>query len=72
MKVMLSYSFIFEPSDLWSNRYMLEESLSSMFAKVGIEAELVETPAKKNGEVEHKILILKRKEMRRVSFCLKT
>lgn len=59
---MLTYSFIFEPNELWSNRYMFEGSIASMFAKSGIEVEQVETPAKKNGEVEVKVLILKRKE----------
>lgn len=59
---MLTYSFIFEPDDLWSNRYMFEGSLANMFSNIGIEAEQVQTPAKKNGEPEVKVLLLKRKE----------
>lgn len=59
---MLTYSFIFEPNELWANRYMFEGSLANMFAKNGIEVEQVQTPAKKNGEVEIKVLLLEPKK----------
>jgi len=42
--VQLEYVFIFDPSELWAQRSLFDESLASMLREKGIEAEIIETP----------------------------
>lgn len=46
MKLMLNYSFIFDPAETWQTGSQLDKDLSALLNARGLEAELVETQQK--------------------------
>lgn len=55
MKVLLKYTFIFDPSEGWSSQGEFDGTLASYFKKIGFQAETVRTPDDSNIE---KIVII--------------
>ena len=56
MKVMLHYTFIFDPDETWARQDSFDSSLAGLFKQVGLQAEMVETP----GDDTNKTLIITR------------
>lgn len=44
-KVVLEYSFIFDPAETWQSATAFDSSLAMIFSKLGLKAELVEDKA---------------------------
>lgn len=51
MKVFLRYSFIFDPSQTWTNNYNFDNDLASYFRSMGYEAEVVKNGLERGDEV---------------------
>lgn len=58
-KVILEYSFIFDPSETWQSGNAFDSSLAKLFDQVGLEAEVVEY----SQQATKKILIIRKKSM---------
>lgn len=58
-KIILEYSFIFDPAETWQSINAFDSSLARLFDQVGLEAEVVEYPQ----QATKKILIIRKKSM---------
>ena len=54
----LEYSFIFDPSEAWSNGYQFENQLAEFFGAYGFEAQIVAT----TGGTGRRVIFLKKVE----------
>ena len=50
-KVFLKYAFIFDPTDVWSNKDAFEAGLGDYFHSKGLRAELIQSPNEDNEEM---------------------
>ena len=57
---LLDYTFLFDPSESWSNLSQFEADLIKFFVDRGMEAETIKTV---EGQIGRRILLLKKKEM---------
>ena len=64
-KVFLRYSFIFDPSELWSSKTGFEADLAGLFRARGIGAERVDNPNQASNERMIILFPISREELAR-------
>jgi len=62
MKVLLKYSFIFDPADTYPNQYAFDSDIATFFRSKGLEAEIVQMPKVNGSSGNERMLIIKRLE----------